>query len=197
MGLLAYSQVFANSIQSTLPLVVPRWCLALLFALLVLPLSLVDLESQITVQAAMAVARFVAIFIMIIGSLYALWSDPLDNLSPSASPPYLAPPAPGKMSYTWDFTGFGVVFSTALFSQLFQHSVPGLIRPLPPADRPNVNGIFGAALGTTCFLYLLLGITAAVYFGKDTSSSINLNVRGQGASGASARAEASAREKRA
>jgi hypothetical protein len=101
------------------------------------------------------------------------------------------------MSYTWDFTGFGVVFSTALFSQLFQHSVPGLIRPLPPADRPNVNGIFGAALGTTCFLYLLLGITAAVYFGKDTSSSINLNVRGQGASGASARAEASAREKRA
>ena len=33
--------------------------------------------------------------------------------------------------------GFGLAFSTTLFSQLFQHSVPGLVRPLADADRPK------------------------------------------------------------
>jgi len=141
----------------------------------VLPLSLVDLESQITIQAAMAVARFVAIFIMVAGSVYALLTDPTDNNSTRTSAPYTAPSVPGGMSYTYDFGGFGVLFSTALFSQLFQHSVPGLIRPLPAKHKKYVNRVFAAALSTTCFLYLLLGITAAVYFGATTSSSINLN----------------------
>jgi amino acid permease len=175
VGLLAYSQVFANSVQSTMSTDLPRWLLAMIFGLLVLPLSVVDLESQISVQAAMAVARFVAIFIMVAGSLYALFTDPADNESTRSSPPYIAPSVEDKMSYSYAFSGFGIIFSTALFSQLFQHSVPGLIQPLPKAHKKYVKHVFSAALSTTCFLYLLLGITAACYFGATTSSSINLN----------------------
>ena len=175
VGLLAYSQVFANSLQSTLSSELPRSLLALLFGLMALPLSVVDLESQITVQAVMAVARFVAIFIMVAGSLFALFTDSTDNSSSKTSPPYTAPEVAGEMSYSFAFSGFGVLFSTALFSQLFQHSVPGLIAPLPASERKYVNRIFATALATTCFLYLVLGISAACYFGAGTSSSVNLN----------------------
>jgi len=79
------------------------------------------------------------------------------------------------MSYSFAFSGFGVMFSTALFSQLFQHSVPGLIRPLPEYQKRKVPGVFMSALGTTMSLYLILGISAACYFGPSTLSSVNLN----------------------
>jgi len=49
------------------------------FAIIVVPLSCADLEEQVTVQAMMAVARFLAIFVMVGGSLYALMFDRIDS----------------------------------------------------------------------------------------------------------------------
>ena len=124
-------------------------------------------------------------------------------------PPYFAPSEPEgcRMSYGICVGGFGIAFSTALFSQLFQHSVPGLLRPLKlqqqqqrrrssksnrrnsksadhrPSDHSQycannvLNGvprIFSLALGTTCALYLLLGVSAASFFGSGTRPSVNL-----------------------
>ena len=153
-----------------------RSFLAVLFSIIVVPLSCLNLEEQVSVQAFMAIARFVAIFSMVFGSIFALFFDPVDNDSSSSSPPYLAAAdPPNGMSYTFSFSGFGMMFSTALFSQLFQHSVPGIIRPLPKHQKRDVKWVFAAALGTTCAFYLLLGVTAASYFGKNTKSSINLN----------------------
>ena len=43
------------------------------------------------------------------------------------------------LNYVFSFDGFGIMFSTALFSQLFQHSVPGLIRPLPEPQKKKVK----------------------------------------------------------
>ena len=74
------------------------------------------------------------------------------------------------MSYVFDFGGFGVMFSTALFSQLFQHSVPGLIRPLPEEEKRKAKGVFAKALFTTAGLYVLLGGVSAVYFGSKVRS---------------------------
>jgi amino acid permease len=128
----------------------------------------------------MAVARFLAIFVMVGGSLYALMFDRIDSQISRGSAPYLAPTVTDEedeslMSYSFAFSGFGVMFSTALFSQLFQHSVPGLIRPLPEYQKRKVPQVFMKALATTMTLYLILGISAACYFGSSTSSSVNLN----------------------
>ena len=194
IGLLAYSQVFGNSVIATIstssssfidgdnalfyssnPTLLSRSLLALVFSLVVIPLSLLELEEQMTVQALMAVLRFLAIFAMIFGSIAALFMDKIDNnSSEDATPPYFAAEEEG-MSYLFNFNGFGVMFSTALFSQLFQHSVPGIIRPLPDHEKKSVNSIFASALTTTAALYLILGLTAASYFGKLTQSSVNLN----------------------
>ena len=128
----------------------------------------------------MAVARFLAIFVMVGGSLYALMFDRIDSQTSRGRAPFLAPVVTDEegeslMSYSFAFSGFGVMFSTALFSQLFQHSVPGLIRPLPEYQKRKVPQVFMKALATTMTLYLVLGISAACYFGSSTRSSVNLN----------------------
>ena len=75
----------------------------------------------------MAKVQFVALFAIILGSV-AGFLDPL--CSNRDRPPFLAPGDSNGMRYTARFSGFGVVFSACLFSQLFQHRVPGLLQPL-------------------------------------------------------------------
>ncbi|GMH77549.1 hypothetical protein TL16_g07447, partial [Triparma laevis f. inornata] len=185
VGLLAYSQVFCNSIiaiiDTSMYTFVTRPSLSFLFACLVVPLSCADLEEQVTVQAMMMVARFLAIFVMVAGSIYSICFDAVDSESLRTTAPYFAKTVVPEsntepsMNYVFSFDGFGVMFSTALFSQLFQHSVPGLIRPLPEPQKKKVKRVFATALFTTASLYLLLGAVSAIYFGSSTLSSINLN----------------------
>jgi hypothetical protein len=143
IGLLAYSQVFCGAIAAVLFGTsdgawagIPQ----LVFGMMVIPLSCMELDEQVEIQALMAMARFVAIFIIAFGSILALCID--DSVSNRSHAPYWAPPEPEGciMSYTSCFSGFGVAFSTCLFSQLFQHSVPGLLRPLKgqPEKLPHV-----------------------------------------------------------
>jgi hypothetical protein len=133
IGLLAYTQVFCVTLHALLfptpssssnssnnyylPLII--------FSSIVLPLSCMELEEQITTQAILSIIRFVVIFAMILSSTFGLVlrSTSTSNTSTSSTMPLA------------DTSGFGVAFSTALFSQLFQHSVPGLIRPL--SHRPT------------------------------------------------------------
>lgn len=185
VGLLAYTQVFCGSIATLLwgpgghtndigIVGLPQ----LVFGIMVIPLSCCDLEEQVAIQSIMASIRFVALGIMILGSTMALLLDD-DNNANRTHPPYFAPPQPDdcQMSYTACFSGFGVAFSTALFSQLFQHSVPGLLRPLQdqPSKIKQTPKVFGASLFTTFSFYFLLGTSAASYFGAKTLSSVNLN----------------------
>ena len=173
IGLLAYTQVFCNSIAAiffpattsappasassaagaiednndnekeaaggttTTTTTVTLWP-QVIFGFLVLPLSCVELDEQVSVQSVMATVRFVAIFVMVVGSVIGLLVDDSDNnTTRHRRPPYWASPSSSdpaddscEMSYTACYGGFSVAFSTALFSQLFQHSVPGLLRPL-------------------------------------------------------------------
>lgn len=185
VGLLAYTQVFCGAVSALIwnDGEVPLGLSQLVFGVMVIPLSCMELDEQVSIQSMMATARFAAIFVMVAGSLLALFvGAPQQSGGDSevnAAPPYFAPAeADGcHMSYTACFSGFGVAFSTALFSQLFQHSVPGLLRPL--RNQSDLVGkaprVFGASLLTTCSFYLLLGTTAASYFGANTKSSVNLN----------------------
>jgi hypothetical protein len=131
IGLLAYSQVFCGAIAAVLPggdslTVLPQ----IIFGAMVLPLSCMDLEEQLAMQTVMAAIRFVAISVIVFGSLFALIFD--GSNSNMENPPFFATPDENgcKMSYLACFDGFGIAFSTCMFSQLFQHSIPGLLRPL-------------------------------------------------------------------
>jgi len=175
IGLLAYAQVFAQGILSfalgpTAEADSASQALTLLvFSCVVVPLSLYDLNEQVHVQVGMSVLRFVSLGILLVGTLVAMWVDP----TYSTSPPREQVPVPW-----FNVDGFGLMFTTAVFSQLFQHSVPGLVRPLAYHQRQEIPRVFGGALLTTAALYILLGAAAVVYFRQDTRTSINLNFAG-------------------
>jgi amino acid permease len=149
---LAYAQVFCNALAAVLwsTIGIPQ----IVFGAMVVPLSCMELEEQIGLQSIMASVRFIAIFIIAFGSLVALFLD--DSRSNRESPPYFAKADTenGEMSYI-SFSGFSVAFSTFVFAQLFQHSVPGLLRPLrgQTSKLRRVPAVLGGSLLTTSFLY--------------------------------------------
>jgi hypothetical protein len=176
-GLVGYSQVFVNTFLTQVDHI-GDWQLssvhaAAVFACIVLPLSCSDLTEQIYVQLTMSVVRFAALLIMIASAVYAVYADPYDSgaaLRPSAeTPPYVS-------DYSLvDLTGFGVMFSTGVFSQLFQHSVPGLLAPLGARNQEKASAIFGGTLLTTMVFYIALGSVCSLYFGPKLATSVNLN----------------------
>ena len=101
------------------------------------------------IQALIAVVQFVALFV-ILGSVAGLFLDPSRSNHDRA--PFLAPGNSDDTSYTTRFSGFSVAFSICLFSRLFQHSIPGLLRPL--CKRPGTLSavlVRGATIALTLF----------------------------------------------
>ncbi|TMW68144.1 hypothetical protein Poli38472_007816 [Pythium oligandrum] len=178
-GLLGYSQVFVNSFLTQVTHIGSMTLTsvhgALIFGSIVVPLSCADLTEQIVVQLAMSVVRFVALLIMIFSASYAIYADPYDTGEPNVDPRAETTSAYISNYSLVDFSGFGVMFSTGVFSQLFQHSVPGLLAPLGGKNQSKAHGIFGSTLLTTMCFYIALGSICSLYFGPRTASSVNLN----------------------
>ena len=118
VGLLAYTQVFIQSFKSEVwpgaPSIVPN----LLFGLLVVPLSCCDLAEQITAQVMMSVMRFFSFAILIAGTLAALYINKpvvgsIDMHSEESG--VVIGGRIGGHTPLADFSGFGVMFTTAIF----------------------------------------------------------------------------------
>ena len=190
IGLLAYTQVFNSSFREQIWPSAPALLPQIFFAAIVVPLSCFDLSEQVVVQVAMSILRFVSLGILLFGTIAALILNPrvsqpihsdLQTLSPSSSfpSPALLPSSPLLSDLPLvNWSGFGMMFTTAIFSQLFQHSVPALIRPLSNEDKRKIPSIFLYALCTTAAIYISTGIACVAYFKNDLNQSVNLNFVG-------------------
>lgn len=160
VGLLAYTQVFVQGFKSQIWSDGPSSLPILLFACIVVPLSCMQLSEQVTIQVFMAFMRFLSLGCLLFGTIYAI------NVAPTSAieaVPLVEP------------DGIGLMLTTSIFAQLFQHSVPGLVRPLNESDKEKAPLIFGAALATTTVLYILIGVTSVVCFRQNINESVNLN----------------------
>lgn len=171
VGLLAYAQVFNDAFLSLVCVSCTKIFPAVLFGCLVVPLSCYDLSEQIIAQLIMSLLRFVSLAVLLFGTVFALifdWNNAAMNMNNAnfANIPII------------NLNGFSVMFTTALFSQLFQHSVPGLIRPLSDEHKKHVPQIFFYALMTTALIYIVSGIVCVLYFGNKLKQSVNLNFIG-------------------
>jgi len=173
VGLLAYAQVFNVAFLSQICPSCSRYLPPSIFGALVIPLSCFDLSEQVLAQVIMSLLRFLSLGVLLIGTTVALIYD-WDH---SALQSYLHSESSNDIS-VFDLKGFGVMFTTAIFSQLFQHSVPGLIRPLSDEDKKYVPKIFLSALLTTAIIYIASGSVCVLYFGKHLNQSVNLNFVG-------------------
>jgi hypothetical protein len=178
VGLIAYTQVFVNTFISQLFPTLSTFFPSLLFGMIAIPLSCIDLAEQISIQVIMSILRFLSLATLLFGTLVALFIDP--HPSSTSSPSSSSPSSSSSLDEIdpipyYQFTGFGLMFTTAIFSQLFQHSVPGLIRPLQIKDKQHVSTIFSFALFTTGSIYICIGIICTIYFKSFINQAINLN----------------------
>lgn len=182
----SYSAVFSSSLLSLVPFpgisvgyscdiyneTFPAACeksyllYMLIFFLLVAPLICMDLTEQVGLQIFLCIFRFGAILVMFLTSVVALYQVPYSRNDQGHSP---------FVTYkrSFDFSGFGTIFPTAIFSQLLHHSVPGLVQPVK--QKSWLRTMFGAALATTFSLYLALGVPSVMYFGSGVKPVISLN----------------------
>lgn len=168
IGLIAYTQVFVQTFVQQVWPSTPASLPYAMFAVVVVPLSCVDLAEQIHIQVVMAALRFLSLATLVLGALVAVCMDSRDSGYSSWADAEANVPL-------YDAGGFSLMFTTAIFSQLFQHSVPGLIRPLQPQEKKSVPNIFMYALCTTGFFYLVIGVSSVCYFGPKINQAINLN----------------------
>ena len=160
VGLLAYTQVFAQGFRSQIWSNGSNSFPILVFACIVVPLSCMQLSEQVTIQVFMAFMRFLSLGCLLLGTIYAI------NVAPTTTTEAVP---------LVESDGIGLMLTTSIFAQLFQHSVPGLVRPLNDSDKEKAPRIFGAALATTTVLYILIGVTSVAYFRQNINQSVNLN----------------------
>lgn len=138
----------------------------LLFFFTVMPLISMDLAEQVGIQIFLFFFRFTAILLMFITSMIVMYHTPFYR-NEQGDPPFIS------FNKLFDFPNFGIIFPTAIFSQLLHHSIPGIIQPLK--NKKWAKTMFSLALMTTFILYVALGIPSAMYFGKDVKPIISLN----------------------
>ena len=168
-ALWSYTAVFSQSLATQLPIsgVDNSYVLYLLiFAVIVLPLTCMEMTELKPLAISLAIFRFVSLGMMILTSLLALFHYPyVDN---STSPPTV-PSSASSAPYVSDIravvaAGLATVFPVSIYSQIFHHSVPGLSHPL--RAKSQLPAVFSSVLLTTFSLYAALGITVGLYYGS-------------------------------
>eukprot|EP00761_Pharyngomonas_kirbyi_P013833 gb/GECH01013862.1/.p1 GENE.gb/GECH01013862.1/~~gb/GECH01013862.1/.p1 ORF type:complete len:606 (+),score=81.08 gb/GECH01013862.1/:1-1818(+) len=196
-ALWSYSTVFAESMALNVPLPVGPsdnlWytcnvyqngsgsCTAAyliyigIFALIVIPMTCLDLREQKPVQVIMALFRFFAMGLMVLTITVSIFTDPYSLYSPKDQPKDFSK---GSAPYTGDnsafsLTGFAPVLPVLVYSQIMHHSAPGLSEPVTKKKR--VGHMFYSVFITTFFGYSLLGLVLTLYYGKNISPTCSLN----------------------
>jgi hypothetical protein len=139
------------------------WCL-LAFSVLILPLCMFKPGSQVRVQLALACATLLTVLAMVVTVAVAVVGEEFRNPPP--------PPMDAKFAF-FNMQGFGRGFSTLVFSQIVQQTVPALAHDAREPARTRTT--IAAAVITTSAIYLVLGTLSALLFRGATDPVITLN----------------------
>jgi amino acid transporter len=121
---------------------------AALFALIVIPLACLDVSEQMWLQATLTVLRFMAVILIIATCVHGMVTAPyMQAPPPTPHPPYIQPVTLAALS------GFGTLFSTAVFAQLVHLGAPSIAQPLQDktkvcaSDAPSPRFCFVLLIG--------------------------------------------------
>jgi len=136
------------------------------FALVVIPLSCIELTDQAWLQMSLTVFRFVAVSLIVGTVAVGLATAEFDGKIPEHGPPYSQP----VNLLNWN--GFGNLFTAALFAQMMHNAAPNIAQPL--RDKSKLPFVFLGAFAVTFGIYVLVGIICAVYFGEHVLETVTL-----------------------
>lgn len=164
----AYSTVFSKALTSHLPIgPYSNICYLILFALLVVPPTLMELNEQVYLQVTLSALRVVMLVIMLLTIAQAAFNPDMDVFSSELDPnTEVAAPA-------FHLSKLYILVPIAAFANIFHHSVPGLSEPVQ--DKTQLVKIYSVALMFCFVAYSLIGVTISRYFGSHTMVASNLN----------------------
>ena len=141
-----------------------------LFAAFAIPLSLLDIGEQATLQAVMFLARILVLLLLIATSVAGFFCD---GVVFAHLPPKVGDwPPPGRIPLA-SSAGLGTLIPIAIFALSMQQAIPTLSQPI--ADKRRISCVFRAAIIVSTILYIAAGISVATLLGPYTVSQANLS----------------------
>lgn len=145
-----------------------------IFALIVTPMSLMNLSEQATVQVFLSACRIAMLLLMTItplaAAIFGSGGDPDESVGPT---PHFGEQTEPAGTVWVDFGNFHKMFPAIVFCLLFHQAVPGLADEM--VDKKQVGRIFGYTYALCGLAYSLVGIVGSWYFGDGVYSSANIN----------------------
>lgn len=161
----AYTCVFASAMAKAAPFfadgdVDTNYLIyAIIFAVMVVPMSCMELDEQVTVQVMMTGARFLMLGLMVTTS--SLCAQDMAQAENFQEAPMFRP------------SGIDKMLPIMVFAHIYHHSIPGLAHPV--ADKKKLSGIYRATTVFSTIAYTFIGLTLGSAFGSNIEQSSNLN----------------------
>ena len=174
----AYCTVFANAFSTQLSFgegweEVSYYSYLFLFALMVIPLSLMELSEQIYVQVTLTIFRAIMLSVMIITTGAAYFRGGHDFGEESNESFDVAGGGNGSDIYDVNFSHVYLFLPIAAYAYIFHHSVPALSDPIE--NKQSLTKMFAVALFISFAAYSVMGMVVSLYFGHYVDTSSNLN----------------------
>ena len=141
----------------------------LFFAIIVVPLSCLDLKEQEIVQVTLSITRFVVITSIIIYSIVAEVKGYKGH--ESVDPPPNSTVKEHVLGFKMN--GFLATLPVVIYAQMLHVAIPSLVQPIN--DKRHLGRLFWLIFATTSVIYGVLGVTAAVYLKYSVNEQCTLN----------------------
>ena len=165
-SLWAFTSVFANALTMIYPLsaesnLTSYILYVMLYALIVVPLTMNGIHEQVTLQVFLFFCRVLVVIVMVGTSCYAFVQEggyPLGDAEPTP---------------LFDPAGIAVVLPIAAYAFLFTPQIPVIAEPV--RDKRDLVAIFRSTVYACAIGYTSVAIFVSLLFGSDIFSSCNLH----------------------
>ena len=148
-----------------------QFCL-FLFAVIVVPLSLLDLKEQAIVQFLLGALRFITLGAIIIFCLVHLFpGDPLDIKIKNETNYSIT--SLKEIATQFDFDSWIVSIPVFIYAHILHQGIPGLTHPIK--EKKWLRGYFNLLFLTIAVLYMTLGIVGSLWFRDTVIETVTLN----------------------
>ena len=149
-----------------------RFCI-MLFGLIVIPLSLVELTEQKYLQILLGLMRFFTFGCLVVYSVANLIQHPGHNPYNSNTTLNDSFTKYGNQITKFNFKGWLVALPIIVAIQILHQGIPSMTQPIKAKEW--LRALYGTLFVTTTVLYLLIGVTMSLWFKGSIEETATLN----------------------